>query len=140
MSAPAYAEGGALVDEAIGAVAMWTTPCHTALSRGTMGTLFVSRTTRYGHDLRIESSATRARYRSATFARRRCVCWIVGGAPRYATYHPGTPGEAFVTELQALWTASSITPNRLSPAKTAVRQCGGCRGHTIDRTGKPAEV
>jgi myo-inositol 2-dehydrogenase/D-chiro-inositol 1-dehydrogenase len=51
----AYAEGGALVDPAIGAVGDVDNAVVTLrFGKGAMATLFVSRTTRYGHDLRVE--------------------------------------------------------------------------------------
>jgi predicted dehydrogenase len=51
----AYAEGGALVDPAIGAVGdVDNAVVNFRLARGGLGTLFVSRTTRYGHDVRVE--------------------------------------------------------------------------------------
>jgi predicted dehydrogenase len=50
-----YAEGGALVDDAIGAVGdVDNAVVALRFAAGAMGSLFVSRTTRYGHDLRIE--------------------------------------------------------------------------------------
>ncbi len=53
--ARAYAEGGALVDPAIGAVGDVDNAVVTLrFTRGAMGTLFVSRTCRYGYDLRVE--------------------------------------------------------------------------------------
>lgn len=51
----AYAEGGALVDEAIGAVGdVDNAVAVLRFSRGAMANFFVSRTTRYGHDVRVE--------------------------------------------------------------------------------------
>jgi len=50
-----YAEGDALVDPAIGAVGdVDNAVVSLRFSRGMLGALFASRTTRYGHDLRIE--------------------------------------------------------------------------------------
>jgi predicted dehydrogenase len=50
-----YTEGDALVDAAVGAVGdVDNAVVSLRFSRGMMGTMFVSRTTRYGHDLRIE--------------------------------------------------------------------------------------
>ncbi len=50
-----YTEGDALVDPEIGAVGdVDNAVVSLRFSRGMLGTLFVSRTTRYGHDLRIE--------------------------------------------------------------------------------------
>lgn len=51
----AYAEGGALVDPGIGSVGDVDNAVVTLrFARGAMGTFFASRTTRYGHDLRVE--------------------------------------------------------------------------------------
>jgi predicted dehydrogenase len=51
----AYAEGGALVDAAIGAVGdVDNAVAVLRFSRGAMANFFVSRTTRYGHDVRVE--------------------------------------------------------------------------------------
>jgi predicted dehydrogenase len=51
----AYAEGGALVDQAIGAVGdVDNAVAVLRFSRGAMANFFVSRTTRYGHDVRVE--------------------------------------------------------------------------------------
>lgn len=50
-----YAEGGALVDPAIGAVGdVDNAVVDFRFANGALGTLFVSRTTRYGHDVRVE--------------------------------------------------------------------------------------
>lgn len=50
-----YTEGDALVDPAVGAVGdVDNAVVSLRFSRGMLGALFVSRTTRYGHDLRIE--------------------------------------------------------------------------------------
>ena len=51
----AYAEGGALVDEGVRSVGdVDNAVVSLRFSRGAMASLFVSRTTRYGHDLRVE--------------------------------------------------------------------------------------
>jgi predicted dehydrogenase len=51
----AYAEGGVLVDEAIGAVGdVDNAVAVLRFARGAMANFFVSRTTRYGHDVRVE--------------------------------------------------------------------------------------
>ncbi len=50
-----YAEGGALVDPAIGAVGdVDNAVIDFRFANGALGTLLVSRTTRYGHDVRVE--------------------------------------------------------------------------------------
>jgi predicted dehydrogenase len=50
-----YAEGGALVDPSIGAVGDVDNAVVTLrFAGGAMGTLYVTRTARYGHDLRVE--------------------------------------------------------------------------------------
>lgn len=51
----AYAEGDALVDPALGAVGdVDNAVVDFRFAGGALGTLFVSRTTRYGHDVRVE--------------------------------------------------------------------------------------
>jgi predicted dehydrogenase len=98
----AYAEGGALVDEAIGAVGdVDNAVALLRFRRGAMANFFVSRTTRYGHDVRVEVIGQEGAVQ-------------IGGSPqtplrlldRAGVHHdlPFTTAErfdeAFVTELQ----------------------------------------
>jgi predicted dehydrogenase len=98
----AYAEGGALVDEAIGAVGdVDNAVAVLRFGRGAMANFFVSRTTRYGHDVRVEVIGEEGAVR-------------IGGSPhtplrlldRSGVHHdlPFTTAErfdeAFVKELQ----------------------------------------
>lgn len=101
--ARAYAEGGALVDEAIGAVGdVDNAVVILRFVRGAMGTLFVSRTTRYGHDLRVEvigdAGAVQIGYFRQTPVR---LLDRQGVHHDMARTTPERLGEAFVTELQA---------------------------------------
>ena len=99
----AYAEGGALVDPAIGAVGDVDNAVVTLrFAGGAMATLFVSRTCRYGHDLRVEVIGSQGavqvgRYRHTP----------VRLLDRQGVHHdmartfPARLGDAFVAELQA---------------------------------------
>lgn len=99
----AYAEGGALVDEAIGDVGdVDNAVVAVRFAGGAMGTLFVSRTTRYGHDLRVEVIGDEGAVQVGRFRQT-----PVRLLDRQGVHHdmprttPERLGEAFVTELQA---------------------------------------
>jgi predicted dehydrogenase len=99
----AYAEGGALVDEAVGAVGDVDNAVVTLrFAGGALGTLFVSRTTRYGHDLRVEVIGDEGAVQIGRFRQT-----PVRLLDRQGVHHdmprttPERLGEAFVTELQA---------------------------------------
>jgi predicted dehydrogenase len=99
----AYAEGGALVDPAIGAVGDVDNAVVTLrFIQGAMGTLFVSRTCRYGHDLRIEvigdEGAVQIGYFRQTPVRLLDRQGVHHDMPRTT---PDRLAEAFVVELQA---------------------------------------
>jgi myo-inositol 2-dehydrogenase/D-chiro-inositol 1-dehydrogenase len=99
----AYAEGGALVDPAIGAVGDVDNAVVTLrFAGGAMGTLFVSRTTRYGHDLRVEvigdEGAVQIGYFRQTPVRLLDRRGVHHDMPRST---PDRLGEAFVAELRA---------------------------------------
>jgi len=98
-----YAEGGALVDAAIGAVGdVDNAVVAVRFAGGPMGTLFVSRTTRYGHDLRVEVIGDEGAVQIGTM--RQTPLRLLD---RQGVHHdmprttPDRLGEAFVTELQA---------------------------------------
>ena len=97
-----YAEGGALVDTAIGAVGDVDNAVVTLrFASGAMGTLFVSRTTRYGHDLRVEVIGHEGAVQIGRFRQT-----PVRLLDRQGVHHdlprttPERLGEAFVAELQ----------------------------------------
>jgi predicted dehydrogenase len=97
-----YAEGGALVDPAIGQVGDVDNAVVTLRFRdGALGTLFVSRTTRYGHDLRIEVIGDEGAVQIGRFRQT-----PVRLLDRRGVHHdmpwttPDRLGEAFVTEAQ----------------------------------------
>jgi myo-inositol 2-dehydrogenase/D-chiro-inositol 1-dehydrogenase len=99
----AYAEGGALVDPAIGDVGDVDNAVVTLrFAGGAMGTLFVSRTTRYGHDLRVEVIGDEGAVQIGRF--RQTPLRLLD---RQGVHHdmarttPERLGEAFVTELRA---------------------------------------
>jgi myo-inositol 2-dehydrogenase / D-chiro-inositol 1-dehydrogenase len=98
-----YAEGGALVDAAIGAVGDVDNAVVTLrFSKGALGTLYVSRTTRYGHDLRIEVIGDEGAVQIGRFRQTPVRLLDRGGVhhdmPRTT---PERLGPAFATELQA---------------------------------------
>ncbi len=99
----AYAEGGALVDPALGAVGDVDNAVVTLrFAKGGLGTLFVSRTTRYGHDLRVEVIGDEGAVQVGRFRQT-----PVRLLDRQGVHHdmprstPERLGEAFVAELQA---------------------------------------
>jgi predicted dehydrogenase len=98
----AYTEGGALVDPGIGAVGDVDNAVVTLrFDKGAMGTLFVSRTTRYGHDLRVEVIGDEGAVQIGRFRQT-----PVRLLDRQGVHHdmprttPDRLGDAFVTELQ----------------------------------------
>jgi inositol 2-dehydrogenase len=98
----AYAEGDALVDPAIGAVGDVDNAVVTLrFAGGAMGTLFVSRTCRYGYDLRVEvigdEGAVQVGYFRQTPVR---LLDRQGVHHDTARTFPERFGEAFVSELQ----------------------------------------
>jgi myo-inositol 2-dehydrogenase/D-chiro-inositol 1-dehydrogenase len=139
----AYAEGGALVDEAIGAVGDVDNAVVTLrFSRGAMGTLFVSRTTRYGHDLRIEvigdEGAVQIGYFRQTPVRLLDRRGVHHDMPRTT---PERLGEAFVTELQAF--VDSVVNDTQPPVTgqdSRATVAVGVAATQAMRTGQPVEV
>jgi predicted dehydrogenase len=98
-----YAEGGALVDPAIGAVGDVDNSVVTLrFAGGTMGSLYASRTTRYGHDLRIEVIGDEGAVQIGRFRQT-----PVRLLDRTGVHHdmprttPDRLGDAFDAELQA---------------------------------------
>jgi predicted dehydrogenase len=98
-----YAEGGALVDEGVRSVGdVDNAVVCLRFAGGAMGTLFVSRTTRYGHDLRVEVIGDEGAVQVGRFRQT-----PVRLLDRQGVHHdmartiPERLGEAFVTELQA---------------------------------------
>jgi len=99
----AYAEGGALVDKGVGSVGDVDNAVVTLrFAGGAMGTLFVSRTTRYGHDLRVEVIGDEGAVQIGRFRQT-----PVRLLDRQGVHHdmpritPDRLGDAFVTELQS---------------------------------------
>lgn len=98
-----YTEGGALVDPAIGAVGDVDNAVVTLrFAGGALGTLYVSRTCRYGHDLRVEVIGDEGAVHIGRFRQT-----PVRLLDRQGVHHdmpwttPDRLGEAFVTEMQA---------------------------------------
>lgn len=99
----AYAEGGALVDPAIGEVGDVDNAVVTLrFGGGALGTLYVTRTARYGHDLRVEVIGDEGAVQIGRFRQT-----PVRLLDRQGVHHdmprttPERLGEAFVTEMQA---------------------------------------
>lgn len=99
----AYAEGGALVDEGVRSVGDVDNTVVTLLfANGGMGSLFVSRTTRYGHDLRVEVIGSEGAIQIGRFRHT-----PVRLLDRKGVHHdmarttPERLGDAFISELQA---------------------------------------
>lgn len=98
-----YAEGEVLVDPDIGAVGDVDNAIVTLrFLHGALGTLFVSRTTRYGHDLRVEVIGDEGAVHIGRFRQT-----PVRLLDRRGVHHdmpfttPERLGEGFVTEMQA---------------------------------------
>jgi len=98
-----YAEGGALVDPAIGEVGDVDNAVVTLrFANGALGTLYVTRTARYGHDLRVEVIGDEGAVQIGRFRQT-----PVRLLDRQGVHHdmprttPDRLGEAFVTEMQA---------------------------------------
>ena len=98
-----YAEGSALVDPAIGAVGDVDNAIVTLrFAGGAMGSLFVSRTTRYGHDLRVEVIGDEGAVQVGRLHHTPVRLLDRGGVHHDMPWTtPDRLGEAFVTELQA---------------------------------------
>jgi len=99
----AYAEGEALVDPAIGAVGdVDNAVVSLRFKSGSLGSLFVSRTCRYGYDLRVEVVGEEGAVQIGYFRQT-----PVRLLDRRGVHHdmpvtfPARFGEAFVAELQA---------------------------------------
>lgn len=99
----AYAEGGALVDPAIGDVGDVDNAVVTLrFTGGALGTLYVTRTARYGHDLRVEVIGDEGAVQIGRFRQT-----PVRLLDRQGVHHdmprttPDRLGEAFVAEMQA---------------------------------------
>lgn len=98
-----YAEGGALVDEGVRSVGDVDNAVVTIrFAGGAMGTLFVSRTTRYGHDLRVEVIGDEGAVQIGRL--RQTPLRLLDHKGVHHDMSQSTPdrlGEAFVTEIQA---------------------------------------
>jgi myo-inositol 2-dehydrogenase/D-chiro-inositol 1-dehydrogenase len=99
----AYAEGGALVDPAIGEVGDVDNAVVTLrFANGALGTLYVTRTARYGHDLRVEVIGDEGAVQIGRF--RQTPVRLLN---RQGVHHdmprttPDRLGEAFAIEIQA---------------------------------------
>lgn len=101
--ARAYAEGEALVDPAVGAVGDVDNAVVTLrLANGTMASLFASRTTRYGHDLRVEVVGDQGAVQIGRFRQTPVRLLDPKGVHHDMPWTtPDRLGEAFVSELQA---------------------------------------
>lgn len=98
-----YAEGEALVDPAIGAVGDVDNAVVSLRFRGgALGTLFVSRTTRYGHDLRVEVIGDKGAVQIGQLWQTPIRLLDRNGVHHDMPFTtPERLGEAFVAEMQA---------------------------------------
>ncbi len=98
-----YAEGGALVDPAIGAVGDVDNSVVTLrFEGGAMGSLYASRTCRYGHDLRIEVIGDEGAVQIGRFRQTPVRLLDRGGVHHDMPWTtPDRLGDAFDVELQA---------------------------------------
>jgi predicted dehydrogenase len=99
----AYAEGGALVDPAIGAVGDVDNAVVTLrFAGGGLGTLYASRTCRYGHDLRVEVIGDEGAVQVGRLRQTPVRLLDPQGVHHDMPWTtPDRLGEAFVTEMQA---------------------------------------
>jgi myo-inositol 2-dehydrogenase/D-chiro-inositol 1-dehydrogenase len=99
----AYAEGDALVDPAIGDVGdVDNAVVMLRFARGALGTFYVSRTTRYGHDLRIEVIGDQGAVHIGRFRQTPVRLLDPRGVHHDMPWTtPDRLGDAFVTEMQA---------------------------------------
>ena len=139
----AYAEGGALVDTGVGSVGDVDNAVVTLrFSGGAMGTLFVSRTTRYGHDLRVEVIGDEG---AVQIGRLRQT--PVRLLDRQGVHHdmprttPDRLGEAFVTELQTFvdCLTQGIEPPVTGTDSRAVVAVGAAATRSLHE-GKPVNI
>lgn len=98
-----YGEGGALVDPEIGAVGdVDNAVVLLRFEGGSLGTLFVSRTTRYGHDLRVEVIGDEGAVHIGRFRQTPVRLLDSHGVHHDMPWTtPDRLNEAFVTEMQA---------------------------------------
>jgi predicted dehydrogenase len=139
----AYAEGGALVDEGVGSVGDVDNAVVTLrFAGGAMGTLFVSRTTRYGHDLRVEVIGDEGAVQVGRFRQT-----PVRLLDRLGVHHdmprttPDRLSEAFVTELQAFvdCLAKGAEPPVTGSDSQAVVAVGAAATRSLHE-GRPIEI
>lgn len=139
----AYAEGGALVDQAIGAVGdVDNAVVSLRFTGGSMGTLFVSRTTRYGHDLRAEVIGDEGAVQIGTLHKTPLRLLDRDGVhhdmPRTT---PERLGEAFVTELQAfIACVASDTPPPVTGHDSRATVAVGIAATQAMQTGRPVNL
>jgi predicted dehydrogenase len=99
----AFAEGGALVDPAVGAVGdVDNAVAVLRFSRGGLGSFSVTRTARYGHDLRVEVIGDQGAVQVGRFRQTPVRLLDPRGVHHDMPWTtPDRFGEAFVTEMQA---------------------------------------
>jgi len=139
----AHAEGGALVDPAVGAVGDVDNVVVTLrFAGGGLGTLLASRTTRYGHDLRVEVIGDEGAVQIGRFRQT-----PVRLLDRRGVHHdmprttPDRLGEAFVTELQAFvdCVLQGLTPPVTGHDSQAVIRVGVAATQSM-HTGGPVDL
>jgi len=138
-----YAEGGALVDPAVGSVGDVDNAVVTLrFAGGGMGSLFVSRTTRYGHDLRVEVIGDEGAVQIGRFRQT-----PVRLLDRRGVHHdmpwtfPDRLGEALVTEMQAFVDCVlHHTPSPVPGADSRVVVAAGVAATQAMHKGQPVEL
>jgi len=99
----AFVEGDALVDPAVGAVGdVDNAVAVLRFSRGGLGSFYVTRTTRYGHDLRVEVIGDQGAVQVGRFRQTPVRLLDPSGVHHDMPWTtPDRMGEAFVAEMQA---------------------------------------
>jgi scyllo-inositol 2-dehydrogenase (NAD+) len=110
-----FGEGGALVDDAVGAVGdVDNAVVSVRFNGGAMGVLTASRTTRYGHDLRGEVIGDEGAVQIGRLRRTPVRLLDRAGVHHDAVFTtPERMGDAFVTMLQAF--VDSVIGDRKPP-------------------------
>jgi predicted dehydrogenase len=138
-----YAEGAALVDEGVRSVGDVDNAVVCAhFSRGGMGSFYVSRTTRYGHDLRVEVIGDEGAVQIGRF--RQTPVRLLDRAGVHHDMPRTTPdrlGEAFVTEMQVFVDALlEGTPVPVTGYDSRMTVALGIAATESMRQGKPVQV
>lgn len=138
-----FADGGALVDDAVGSVGDVDNAIVSArFADGSLGTLTVSRTTRYGHDLRVEVIGDEGAVQVGRLRKTPVRVLDRAGAHHDAVRTtPERLGDAFVTMMQAF--IDCITDTTAPPVTAAdarITLAVGLAGRRSIGTGEPVLI